>query len=179
MWSMTHLKTLVVRALTIRGNQKAAHKAGHKHRITQGKKSIKKISDITGNDTQATFARRLAYLRSIDPLVFEELVLEAFQRDRYPIRRNQRYTGDGGLDGQVYMDEGWWAIQCKRYRGAVNKAHIEQFRVDAQREGCVGGIFVHTGKTPKNGKHLAQGVTIISGSRLTSWLAGECPLREN
>lgn len=169
--------SLLAKASSVPGNIKAAQKGHHGTNIKKGKKVIRKISEITGDTPQETFARRLGYLRSIDPLVFEELVLEAFQRDNYPIRRNHRYSGDGGLDGRVYMDSGWWAIQCKRYQGAVHKAHIEQFREDAIREGCIGGVFLHTGKTPKNGKQLSQGVTIISGSRLTDWLAGEKELR--
>lgn len=158
-------------------NWSVGRKGGHRYRIKSAGKTIQKISDIRGRDNGETFARRIGYLRNIDPMVFEEMVLDAFQRDGYTIQRNARYTGDGGLDGRVHMDGGWWAIQCKRYRNAVHTEHIYNLREDALRVGCIGGVFVHTGKTPKGAKYAAQGITVISGKRLTDWLSGEAKLR--
>ncbi|EFI3550600.1 restriction endonuclease, partial [Escherichia coli] len=44
------------------------------------------------------------YLRKINPYVFEELLLLAFERRGMRVIRNSRYSGDGGLDGQVLID---------------------------------------------------------------------------
>ncbi|WP_192840691.1 restriction endonuclease, partial [Enterobacter hormaechei] len=43
------------------------------------------------------------YLRKIDPFVFEELLLEGFEAHGFRTIRNKRYTGDGGIDGQVII----------------------------------------------------------------------------
>ncbi len=43
------------------------------------------------------FGQKIAYLRKIDPFVFEELLLEGFERRGFEVIRNRRYTGDGGL----------------------------------------------------------------------------------
>ena len=42
---------------------------------------------------QRVFAR----IRSMDALAFEELILEAFETRGMPVKRSQRYTGDGGF----------------------------------------------------------------------------------
>lgn len=44
------------------------------------------------NSPQRVFAR----LRAMDPLAFEELLLECFERRDHQVIRNRRYTGDGG-----------------------------------------------------------------------------------
>src|SRR5699024_1294775 len=44
--------------------------------------------------------QRLAYLRKIDPLAFEELLLVVAELRGWKIQRNKRYTGDGGIDGK-------------------------------------------------------------------------------
>lgn len=50
------------------------------------------------------FGQKIAYLRKIDPFVFEELLLEGFERRGFEVIRNRRYTGDGGIDGRVKID---------------------------------------------------------------------------
>lgn len=117
--------------------------------------------------------KRLAYLRKIDPFTFEELVLTAFARRGQKIQRNRRYTGDGGIDGQVWINGKRYLIQAKRYRNHINARHVRDFcaLVDQQE---AWGIFVHTGRTGKQSRTLAdehERVTIISGRRLLKLLA--------
>jgi len=45
----------------------------------------------------------IAYLRKIDPYVFEELLLEALLSKGFKITRNKRYSGDGGIDWQSLL----------------------------------------------------------------------------
>lgn len=58
------------------------------------------------------FGQKIAYLRKIDPFVFEELLLEGFERRGFEVIRNRRYTGDGGIDGRVKID-GQTAYPCQ------------------------------------------------------------------
>jgi restriction system protein len=41
---------------------------------------------------------RLRYLRTVDPLTFEETVHSAIESAGYMVLRNRRYTGDGGVE---------------------------------------------------------------------------------
>lgn len=109
-------------------------------------------------------ARILSYARKIDPLVFEELVLSCLQDAGAKIQRNQRYTGDGGIDGVFRIDGQRWLMQAKRYSSSINPGHVRDFAAK-----CNGnpGIFVHTGRTgPKAYTHLTPNIIIISGQRL-------------
>ncbi|CUJ48609.1 Restriction endonuclease [Achromobacter sp. 2789STDY5608633] len=117
--------------------------------------------------------QRLAYLRKIDPFAFEELLLDAFERKGYEVRRNNRYTGDGGVDGVVFKDGRRYLIQAKRYAGHVQRAHIEQFCHLLDAKDCL-GFFCHTGKTGQAGKDLVKAhgkATVLSGQRLLDFLS--------
>lgn len=113
----------------------------------------------------------LAYLRKIDPYVFEELLLTAFQNKGFKIQRGMRYSGDGGVDGQVSKDDINYLIQAKRYRGYVNKDHVKQFILLVNQRKSP-GLFIHTGRTGKGVRELVYGtnVQIISGSKLIQLL---------
>ena len=109
--------------------------------------------------------------RKIDPYVFEELLLTAFQNKGFKIQRGMRYSGDGGVDGQVSKDDINYLIQAKRYRGYVNKDHVKQFILLANQRKSP-GLFIHTGRTGKGVRELVYGtnVQIISGSKLIQLL---------
>ncbi|EGT3611402.1 restriction endonuclease [Morganella morganii] len=117
--------------------------------------------------------RRLCYLRKINPFVFEELLLLAFERQGYRVKRNLRYSGDGGLDGQVWIDGQHFLIQAKRYSRAINPQHVADFaRLLKQRH--TAGLFIHTGRTGVKSRieavQSAQ-LHIISGQKLLVLLA--------
>lgn len=145
-------------------------KRGHRTRQDAAVRRAVRLADIVGQDTQETFARRIAYLRALDPLVFEEMVLDAFQKKGWIVERNTRYSGDGGLDGKVFMDNRWRGIQCKRYKGAIQSAHVDRFARDLQKFGFEQGYFVHTGRTPAGTKHRQGNVLILSGMELLDFL---------
>lgn len=115
-----------------------------------------------------TAAQRMAYLRKIDPYVFEELVLLSFRDAGYAITRNRRYSGDGGLDGKIRKGGTRWFVQCKRYGGYICARHVDAFSALCERTG-VRGVFVHTGKTGGASKDVVRqdkSINIISGDRL-------------
>ncbi|PNO64559.1 restriction endonuclease [Serratia marcescens] len=119
-------------------------------------------------------AQRLTYLRKINPYVFEELLLFAFELQGYAIARNASYSGDGGLDGTVFIAGRTYFIQAKRYGKAITPSHIRDFGALLQDARCE-GFFIHTGRTGQLSRALLQAhprVHLISGQKLLALLAG-------
>lgn len=142
----------------------------HRRRVRQARRALGTIQSMRG---QAVEARLFSYLRKIDPLVFEELVLCAIERAGALVVRNLRYSGDGGLDGRAWIvGVGWCAIQAKRYGTHISAQHIAAFGTLLQRTGYRAGFFVHTGRTGAAAyAHLSDQRTILlSGSRLVDLL---------
>ncbi|WP_236761736.1 restriction endonuclease [Agrobacterium tumefaciens] len=116
--------------------------------------------------------QRLAYLRKIDPLTFEELLLEAFERRGHTAFRNTHYTGDGGIDGMVEINGETHLLQAKRYAKHINRQHIAAFSAVIAARNCK-GYFIHTGKTGAGAKELASQdprMIILSGQKLLDFL---------
>jgi len=129
---------------------------------------------LCGRDRDQPAALHYARLRAMDPLAFEELLLEAFERRGHRVIRNRRYTGDGGVDGEVIIDGQRWLIQAKRYRDAIKPEHVREFAMlCATRRRR--GMFVHTGRTGGMSRTIcsgADGIEIVSGQRLLALLTG-------
>lgn len=140
----------------------------HRKKIKTAKALIRMFRSWESLDKEP---RIIGYLRKIDPLVFEELVLTALKDLGAKIKRNTRYTGDGGIDGSFKLNGYKWLVQAKRYSGAINPQHILEFS-----EVCNGhkGLFVHTGRTGKKSKDaLSPNISIISGDRLVGLVLGK------
>jgi restriction system protein len=117
-------------------------------------------------------------MRKINPYVFEELLLTAFERRGYPIKRNSRYSGDGGMDGQVWIDGQRYLIQAKRYARTISPTHVAAFGELVRREDCR-GLFVHTGRTGLASRaELARipEIELLSGQQLLNLLKKDIPL---
>ena len=129
---------------------------------------------LCGRDRDQPAALHYARLRAMDPLAFEDLLLEAFERRGHRVIRNRRYTGDGGVDGEVIIDGQRWLIQAKRYRDAIKPEHVREFAMlCATRKRR--GMFVHTGRTGGMSRTVcsgADGIEIVSGQRLLALLTG-------
>lgn len=117
---------------------------------------------------------QITHLRGVNPFVFEEMILTALKQRGHQIKRNKRYSGDGGIDGQVIIEGHCYLIQAKRYANHINPAHVQTFKLLCQRHGKR-GLFVHTGKTGKKSYHITQfsEIEIISGERLLNMLNNE------
>jgi restriction system protein len=141
----------------------------HRRRIRRARRVLRKIRPWLQEPQGAP--RVFGYLRKIDPLSFEELVLQSFVDMGWKVKRGTHYSGDGGIDGHVRLpgDPCWTAIQCKRYSSAIDPRHVREFAslVYPKR-----GLFVHTGRTGHQSKEAATGVTFISGQRLADLVAG-------
>lgn len=116
----------------------------------------------------------IAYLRKINPLVFEELILCLFERDGLFVARSPSYSGDGGVDGSFYWPgKGRCAIQSKRYSKAITPAHARDFaRVVARSYKA--GVFAHTGRTGELSLEAlgVEGLGILSGQGLARAIQG-------
>ena len=129
---------------------------------------------LRGPDRDQPAVLHYARLRAMDPLAFEELLLEAFEQRGHRVIRNRRYTGDGGVDGEVIIDGRRWLIQAKRYRDAIKPEHVREFAMlcAARRRR---GMFIHTGRTGGMSRTIcssADGIEIVYGQRLLALLTG-------
>lgn len=135
------------------------------------KYSKKSLTTVRGIDS---FPRAIGYLRNLNPFIFEELLLSAFEDAGYKIKRNSRYTGDGGIDGKVKIDGQWYLMQAKRYKGHISHQHIIDFDRICRR--CkLPGYFIHTGKTGAKSRTAginSDHIEIISGQSLIDLLSG-------
>jgi restriction system protein len=130
---------------------------------------------LQGCDRDQPFQLIYGRLRAMDPLAFEELLLECFERRGLSVARNRRYTGDGGVDGRLFLRGETILIQAKRYAGAIRPEHVGDFVALCRAQRCR-GLFIHTGRTgPGSREQIAAHaiVTIVSGSELIALLRGD------
>lgn len=106
-------------------------------------------------------------LKSTHHFTFEEMILDALDRKGHKVIRNKRYSGDGGIDGQVYLDGVHHFIQAKRYQGYIDQKHMIYFAATCKRAG-VPGLFIHTGKMSAETKAIAgrTKIKIVTGKGL-------------
>ncbi len=127
-----------------------------------------------GRDRSQPPALIYAWLRAMDALAFEEPLLESFERREHRVVHNRRYTGDGGIDGQVVIDGRIWLIQAKRYAGAIRPEHVQAFASLCAARGAP-GLFIHTGRTGGSSSDVVAryaAVEIVSGRQLLALITG-------
>lgn len=149
-------------------------KLRHLARIRKAKKIMKKMRTIVQFENGG--GRVVAYLRKINPYVFEELVLSSIEERNILIVRNVRYSGDGGIDGRFSSAGGKVLVQCKRYSGYIDRSDVVEFAKKVKEEKCYAGVFVHTGKTGDLSKKEAErfgNVAFVSGSSLVALIVGK------
>lgn len=116
-------------------------KQRHHYKIKQGEKILEKIRSFDGTNVND---RIVNYLRKINPFTFEEMLLSLFNESGCKIKRNKKYTGDGGLDGKFKFKGKWHFIQAKRYTGYIKSTDVEAFAALCKKK-KVKGLFIHTG----------------------------------
>lgn len=131
-------------------------------------KAYQVIHTLRSFEGEGREARCLSYLRKINPYVFEELLLTAFQNRGFSIERNKRYSHDGGIDGKIFLNDKPILIQAKRYKSYVQAKHIRDFEQIVLSSGIGTGYFIHTGKTSKEvlSRYRNSQIKIISGKQL-------------
>nr|WP_242053679.1 restriction endonuclease [Nostoc parmelioides] len=166
---------LILVCLLLLGSKKSRYlpkNIRHQRRITKGEAVLERINKIIAEHHESLPAV-LGYLRKIDPLVFEELLLSSFQRQGYKIKRNQRYTGDGGIDGHVWLHGQMYLVQAKRYKDSIKAEHLKEFAQVIAKHQARGGFFIHTGTTLAKAKSVLQQhpeIKLLSGQRLVDFL---------
>ncbi|MBD2450486.1 restriction endonuclease [Nostoc sp. FACHB-152] len=131
---------------------------------------------LRSKNPEAELPTVIATLRKIDPYVFEELLLACCQEQGWQIERNLKYSGDGGVDGRVWIADSLYLIQAKRYADYINSQHIQQFQQIIQQRSASGGFFIHTGKTGDKSKQMINDcpqVILVSGQRLVDFVLGK------
>jgi restriction system protein len=144
----------------------------HRRRVAASRKVLRTLRGFNGENIEA---RVFAYLRKIDPLVYEEVVLSALEDAGAVVLRNRRYAGDGGIDGRCWLPGNGrrtFAVQCKRYGCAVTPAHVESFCRQVRDGRHAGGLFVHCGRTGPASYIALRGtvVQLISGEPMLNLL---------
>jgi restriction system protein len=142
----------------------------HWRKTRRAERALEKVRTFDG---EKVVPRVLAYLRKLDPFVFEEILLCALNEAGYRVRRNRKYTGDGGVDGRLSDAEGnKILLQAKRYSGYVKASDVDAFSILVERYDDIAfGIFFHTGRTgPKSHWKKGKCVTVISGNHLVRLL---------
>ena len=148
----------------------------HRRRIRAARRTLALLTGWLQTDRDQAAPRIFGYLRKIDPLVFEELALEAFRRAGVRVKRGRRYSGDGGVDGHILHSGRWCPVQCKRYQSAINPSHVHDFSRVVERLRAPRGYFVHCGRTgDASWEARGSSVHMISGQRLICLLQGNLP----
>ena len=143
----------------------------HRRRVRQARRVLRKIRPWLQEPQGAP--RVFGYLRKIDPLRFEELVLQSFVDMGWRVKRGVRYSGDGGIDGHTRPPGHpyWCPVQCKRYRNSIDPTHVADFAhlIYPHR-----GFFVHTGRTGGAAwdARRGSGVVVVSGEKLVDLIVG-------
>ncbi|MFA6137422.1 MAG: restriction endonuclease [Sulfurimonas sp.] len=143
-------------------------KKSHQRRYKSAEKAFKLVQNFD-NDAQI-----IVYLRKLDPFVFEELLLIAVsQNKKCKIIRNDRYTGDGGIDGRFILTQEsgqlLYLIQAKRYTNHINNKDLIELSKKVKHEKAYKGLFIHTGKSGKatwQNMFESKNIEIFSGSKL-------------
>lgn len=132
-------------------------------------KRLKEIANESGPAAQFGFLRS----RAVDPYTFEETILSALKVRKIKIKRNHRYTGDGGIDGKAWWNGKLILIQAKLYSGHIVAKQVKEFSLLCERRRAH-GLFVHSGRTgPASKIHASPTLDIVSGERLLQLLCGE------
>lgn len=152
----------------LRGVFRAGGSPSHRWRIRRAERVQAMLRDI---GVRRGPGAQFAYLRRVDPWVVEELVLTALARQGHRIERNERYTGDGGIDGRCWLDGQLNLIQVKRYGGYIAAEDVMGFAAVC-RQHQAEGLFIHTGRTGTLASAAAgqPGVRIVSGRKLLELL---------
>ncbi|MEY8215579.1 MAG: restriction endonuclease [Colwellia sp.] len=139
----------------------------HSRKIKSARKALNIFRSISEP------AKKFSYIRKVNPFVFEEMILTSLKDSGCKITRNNRYTGDGGVDGRAVIRGTSVLIQAKRYRGHISANDITEFSILCGKSRKQ-GLFVHTGKTGKQAKlnSIDCRIDIVSGNRMIALLDG-------
>lgn len=151
---------------------KRSKDAKKKNRAWRIKQSDAMLADFWRSDLDAQVV--MSRVRQMDSLAFEELILSAISKHGHKIKRGTSYSGDGGIDGQAWINGQHHLLQMKRYSSYIDCGHISDF-IDVCKSQNTVGWFIHSGITGKKSESIAKGssVQIVADSDLIFLLTGQ------
>lgn len=161
----------VVLIILLRLAPRLRMRATHRWRRRQARTMC---AELRGRDRDQPRGLIYARLRAMDALAFEELVVEAFEQSGHRVVRSTRYSGDGGVDGEVIIDGERILLQMKRYRSVIRPEHVRAF-ADVCSRRRARGLFIHAGRTGDLSRTAiadSAHIEIVSRDRLIDLLTG-------
>lgn len=167
-WLIVGLATALIALIIAKGWLLIRPSAYHRRMQSQANQALEKFRAGLSANPGAI----ISYLRKMNPHAVEELVLTAAQQAGHKIQRNRRYTADGGIDGQICINNVWHLVQTKRYSSAINPQHVAEFAELCTRRGQP-GLFIHCGRTgDKARENATYNVSFVSGQSLIALIQG-------
>ena len=118
----------------------------------------------------------LAKLKSVDPIRFEQIVLELMEKMNYGVGSMTKMSHDGGIDGIIDEDElGLEKIYLQAKRYSDNKVNEKEMQNFAGALGCSPvrkGVFITTSYFDERAKRKAESIQgkvirLVDGAELT------------
>jgi len=119
-------------------------------------------------------------IQALSPTEFELMVGRLFELWGLQVE-HQGGKGDRGVDLVVTDSKGYRrVVQCKRWKGRISRAVVDELNSVVGHEGALGGILVTTGHVTDDVRHWAKelDIQIIDGETLVKFKAeAEGPLK--
>lgn len=115
-------------------------------------------------------------MKSVDPIRFEQIVLELMEKMNYGVGSMTKMSHDGGIDGIIDEDElGLEKIYLQAKRYSENKVNEKEMQNFAGALGCSPvrkGVFITTSYFDERAKRKAESIQgkvirLVDGDELT------------
>ena len=115
----------------------------------------------------------LKKIKTIEPIFFEQLILDLMEKFGYGKGKHSGKTGDGGIDGEISQDKlGLETIylQAKRYSSNVSAHDVRDFLGALSVKKASKGIFITTSDFPQRSRDdvakSSKSIILINGKEL-------------
>lgn len=157
-------------------NQLNAQTEIEDNRIEENKTPEELIENAQSLYTDSLKKELLAKLKSVDPIRFEQIVLELMEKMNYGVGSMTKMSHDGGIDGIINEDElGLEKIYLQAKRYSENKVNEKEMQNFAGALGCSPvrkGVFITTSYFDERAKRKAESIQgkvirLVDGDELT------------
>lgn len=157
-------------------NQPNAQTEVYDNHIEENKTPEELIENAQSLYTDSLKKELLAKLKSVDPIRFEQIVLELMEKMNYGVGSMTKMSHDGGIDGIIDEDElGLEKIYLQAKRYSDNKVNEKEMQNFAGALGCSPvrkGVFITTSYFDERAKRKAESIQgkvirLVDGEELT------------
>lgn len=157
-------------------NQLNAQTEIEDNRIEENKTPEELIENAQSLYADSLKKELLAKLKSVDPIRFEQIVLELMEKMNYGVGSMTKMSHDGGIDGIIDEDElGLEKIYLQAKRYSENKVNEKEMQNFAGALGCSPvrkGVFITTSYFDERAKRKAESIQgkvirLVDGDELT------------